>query len=62
MLLNDAACGEERKYKMLIIKFQRIEIYKVKASSNSGRGQRNTFVETETLFAVLNRLTWGKIF
>ena len=37
MLPNDAACGEDSKYKMLIIKFQRIEIYKAKDSSNVGR-------------------------
>ena len=37
MLPNDAACGEDSKYKMLIITFQRIEIYKAKDSSNVGR-------------------------
>ena len=51
MLLSDAACGEESKYKMLIIKFQRIEIHKLKASSNGGRCQRNAFVEPETHYS-----------
>lgn len=37
MLPYDAACGEDSKYKMLIIKSQRTEIHKVKDPSDEGR-------------------------